>query len=98
MRGQTVCKMHGGKSPQALAKAEERMRELVHPGITRLARLIEHADQDSVSLNAVKYVLDWAGFRPAGDTTPPENAVFVTVVFDRAETSATLSLPDAAAD
>ena len=50
--------MHGGKSPQALAKAEERMRELVHPSIDSLARQIKHDE-----FPAVKYVLDWAGFK-----------------------------------
>lgn len=65
MHGQNVCHMHGGKAPQALAKAEERLRALVHPSVTRLAELIRHADTDAVSLNAVRYVLDWAGFKPA---------------------------------
>jgi hypothetical protein len=50
--------MHGGQAPQALAKAEERMRSLVHPAISALAQLI--ADND---LAASKYVLDWAGFK-----------------------------------
>lgn len=63
MLGQSVCFMHGGKSPQALAKAEERMRALIHPSLSRLAGLIEKADSDSVSLNATRYVLDWAGFK-----------------------------------
>ena len=50
--------MHGGKSPQALATAEERMRSLVHPAVSALAQLI--ADND---LAAAKYVLDYAGFK-----------------------------------
>jgi hypothetical protein len=50
--------MHGGKSPQALANAEERMRALIHPAVSALAQLI--ADND---LAASKYVLDWAGFK-----------------------------------
>jgi hypothetical protein len=57
--------MHGGKSPQALAKAEDRMRALVHPALTRLAELIAAADSDSVRLTATRYVLDWAGFKAA---------------------------------
>jgi hypothetical protein len=81
MYGQTVCRMHGGQSPQALANAEERMRALVHPAIASLARQI---DKDEFA--ATRYVLDWAGFRPADaepttDTTP----LHVTVVFDRAD-------------
>jgi len=63
MLGQRVCHMHGGKTPAALAKAEERLRQLVHPAIARLAKLIESADQDSVSLNAARYVLELNGFK-----------------------------------
>lgn len=81
LRGQRVCHYHGGKSPQALASADERMRLLVHPAIAALARLIEKDE-----FPAARYVLDWAGFRPTDepsstDTTP----VHVTVVFDRAD-------------
>jgi len=60
MHGQNVCRLHGGKSPQALAKAEDRMRALVHPAVSSLARQI---DQDE--FQAVRYVLDWAGFKVA---------------------------------
>jgi hypothetical protein len=63
MRGQAVCRMHGGKAPQNLAAAEVRLRELVHPAISALVELIAHADQDSVRLNASKYVLELAGFK-----------------------------------
>ena len=68
--GQTVCHLHGAKSPQALKKAEERMRDLVHPAISSLTRLIDQAD-----FAATRYVLDWAGFKAAvqlessGETT-----------------------------
>jgi hypothetical protein len=58
MLGQKVCRMHGGQSPQALTKAEDRMRALVHPAVTALANLI--ADND---LAAAKYVLDYAGYK-----------------------------------
>lgn len=58
--GQSVCRMHGGKSPQALHKAEERMRALIHPAISSLARQIE-----SDEFSAVRYVLDWAGYKAA---------------------------------
>jgi hypothetical protein len=52
--------MHGGKAPQALAAAEERMRALVHPALAALAELIEQRD-----LGAVRYALDYAGFKAA---------------------------------
>jgi hypothetical protein len=88
--GQTVCRMHGGSSPQALKKAEERMRDLVHPAISALERQITKDE-----FPATKYVLDWAGFKPADQTTPTDNAVSVTVVFDHADqNTTTLALPD----
>jgi len=86
MDGQNVCYIHGGKSPQALKKAEERMRDLVHPALSSLQRQI---DKDEFA--PVKYVLDWAGFRE--QTTGSDNTVNVTITFDRADTP--LSLPDA---
>lgn len=80
MYGQTVCRMHGGKSPQALAKADERMRAMVHPALDSLKRLI-----DKDEFPATKYVLDWAGFRPAPDAEPATEStpLQVTVIFDR---------------
>ena len=60
MHGQAVCYLHGGHSPQALKKAEERMRDLINPAISALERLIATDE-----FNAVRYVLDYAGFKPA---------------------------------
>ena len=81
MPGQTVCHMHGGKSPQALAKAEERMRALVYPALDALQRQI-----DKDEFPATRYVLDWAGFRPTESELTSDSApVHVTVVFDRAD-------------
>jgi len=88
MRGQTVCLLHGGKAPQNLRKAEERMRDLVHPAIGSLARQI---DKDEFS--AVKYVLDWAGFR-SETVAQSDTSVTVTVHFDHAnDEDSTIALP-----
>lgn len=55
--GGTVCKIHGGGNPRVKAKADERLRALVDPAITRLEQLIQDPF-GSVALAAVKDVLD----------------------------------------
>lgn len=52
--------MHGGRAAHVKAAAEERMRQLVHPAIAALQRLIDNDD-----LGAARYVLDYAGFKAA---------------------------------
>jgi hypothetical protein len=61
IRGGSVCVAHGGRAPQVKRKAEERIRDLVDPAISRLAKLIED-DISGVALAAVKDVLDRAGY------------------------------------
>jgi len=88
MHGQAVCYLHGGKSPQALTSAQDRMRDLVHPALSALERQI---NKDEFA--ATKYVLDWAGFR-AETTAQSDNAVTVTVLFDHAnQDQDVISLP-----
>jgi hypothetical protein len=71
--------MHGGSSPQALRKADERMPSLVHPAIDSLARLIAQDD-----FAAVKYTLDYAGFRATLKVqSESQSETIVTVVFDK---------------
>ena len=53
--------MHGGSAPQDKAKAEDRIREMVDPALSRLAKLIDDP-YASVALAAVKDVLDRAGY------------------------------------
>jgi len=64
------------------------MRDLVHPAISSLERQI--ADNQ---FSAVKYVLDWAGFRADEQPMPSDTAINVTVLFDHAS-STNSSLPD----
>lgn len=61
IRGGVVCVLHGGSAPQVIAKAEERLRELIHPAISRLAELIDQKEFPSVAIAAVKDALDRNG-------------------------------------
>ena len=63
--------MHGGKAPQAMAKAQAameladmRLRGLTMPVVDALERLLM-ADSDSVVLGAAKDVLDRGGLKAA---------------------------------
>ena len=71
MKGQTVCMMHGGKTPQALAKAEAaieradlQLRGLTVPAVDALKRLL-HADSEAAVLGAAKDILDRGGLKAA---------------------------------
>ena len=71
MKGQTVCMVHGGKSPQAMAKtqaamklADMRLPGLTMPAVDALERLLM-ADSDAVVLGAAKDVLDRGGLKAA---------------------------------
>ena len=63
MHGQTVCRMHGGMSPQARANAEERIRALVHPALDRYQKAIADDDNPAIALAAAKDILDRAGYK-----------------------------------
>lgn len=56
--GGTVCRMHGGAAPQVKNKAEERLRALEMPAITRIGQLIDQKEFPSVAYQASKDVLD----------------------------------------
>ena len=82
MKTQTVCAMHGGKAPRALAKAQAameladmRLRGLTMPAVDALERLLT-ADSDAVVLGAAKDVLDRGGLQA---TDRVEVAAAITV-------------------
>ena len=71
MKGQTVCMVHGGRSPQAMAKAraamelaDMRLRGLTVPAVDALERLLM-ADSDVIVLGAAKDVLARGGLKAA---------------------------------
>ena len=64
IRGQSVCATHGGKSPQAMAKAEValelaelKLRGLAGPAVATLERLLV-ADSETVRLGAARDLAD----------------------------------------
>jgi hypothetical protein len=61
IRGGYVCPTHGGSAPQVKQKAEERLKALIEPAITRLAELIAQKEFPSVAIAAVKDALDRNG-------------------------------------
>lgn len=58
IRGGAVCRFHGGAAPQVKQKAEERLRALVDPALTRLNELMIQTEYPSVAIAATKDVLD----------------------------------------
>ena len=65
MRGQTVCMMHGGKAPQATAKAEAvveiaelRLRNLAPRAVAELESLVTNATSEAVRLGAANSLVD----------------------------------------
>lgn len=61
MPGGFVCEFHGGKAPQVKAKAEQRLREMVDPMISRLHDLAMQTDNLKVASDCVRDALDRAG-------------------------------------
>ena len=65
MRGMTVCRNHGGGSPQAKAKAEEmikiaemRLRGLAPVAVAELEALVTSATSEQVRLQAANSLVD----------------------------------------
>ena len=65
MRGQRVCRNHGGSSPQALARAAEavalaelRLRNLAPRAVAELESLVTSATSEQVRLQAANSLVD----------------------------------------
>ena len=69
MKGQRTCMMHGGKTPAAMAKAQDAMdradlelRRLTPTAVKILVKLL-NAESEAVVLGAVRDVLDRGGLK-----------------------------------
>lgn len=58
MRGGWVCRNHGGKAPQVMNKALERIRELQPKAVQVLEQLLDRKEFPTVQMAAVRDVLD----------------------------------------
>jgi hypothetical protein len=84
MRGQNVCRNHGGSSPQALAKAqaavelaELRLRNLAPRAVAELESLVTGAESEQVRLQAANSLVDRSVGKP---TEKIQVAAAITVV------------------
>lgn len=59
--GGTVCKWHGGKAPQTVQKARERILAAADPAAAELVRLALEGSTEQVRVQATKDLLDRAG-------------------------------------
>ena len=71
MRGQSVCRSHGGGSPQARARAEAavelaelRIRGLAPRAVDTLEELVTSADSEQVRLQAANSLVDRSVWKP----------------------------------
>ena len=75
--GATVCRTHGGASPQVQRTVRERLEEEAVSSLQRLVELRGQSSELSVALRAAMDLLDRAGYKPtdklklSGDTDEP---------------------------
>lgn len=62
MKGQRICRMHGGAAPQNKRAAKMRLSELVEPAIARLAEEMDMAEKPADRIKAANSILDRAGW------------------------------------
>ena len=91
--GQTVCNLHGAKSPLSIQAARERLLEMVEPALAALLRTLEShgaicptcgrsdSDRDPTVVSAARVVLDRCGFHPTiavQHVAPPDDITTMT--------------------
>jgi hypothetical protein len=87
IRGGKVCCVHGGKAPQTVAAAKQRLLLMVEPAMDALYRILQHGppctacgrsddDKNPVVVRAAQIVLDRCGCGPQMNvalSSPPDN-------------------------
>lgn len=63
INGSTVCRFHGGATPQVKKKARERLMDMIDPAVTHLQKIIEKdTTSDADRLRAIQMLLDRTGY------------------------------------
>ena len=62
-----VCRYHGGAAPQVIKRAQERIRELEHPALDAIAKILDpkSLSSDTARLSAAHDILDRCGYKQA---------------------------------
>jgi hypothetical protein len=64
INGGTVCATHGGRAPQVMKSARERLAELIEPALKGLHKALKSNDLPTI-VRASQIVLDRCGFHPS---------------------------------
>lgn len=57
--GGTVCRYHGGRAPQVIAKAEERLMAMQPKAFNTIDKLMDRDEFPTVQLQASARVIEW---------------------------------------
>ena len=77
MRGGMVCWLHGGKAPQTLRKAAERLDALKPAAIRYYDWLLDQREYPSAGLGAANAVMDRVDGKPAEQTKVTHDGTLV---------------------
>jgi hypothetical protein len=88
IRGGKVCVVHGGRAPQVLRRAEERIQELVAPALRRITTAIADDDNPALALAAARDILDRAGYKATEKVQQDGRVVIEIEMVDRVSPSA----------
>jgi len=87
IRGGKVCVVHGGRAPQVLRRAEERIQAMVAPALDRVRSTIADDDNPALALAAARDILDRAGYKATEKVQQDGRVVIEIEMVDRVSPS-----------
>lgn len=91
IQGGNVCIVHGGKAPQVIRSARERLASLVDPAITVFEERLADGESPALQIQVAKDILDRTGHKatdkvelsgPDGGPIPIDLSVLTDAEFD----------------